>query len=394
MLKFIYNIYSRWQIRFFVDNILNDLKRNFDADDLFFKKLSPPLNHFDRTYKQYLCQMHEVSFFFRTIMNLFFFLIFPILLFYYFFKRSPNRCEVTKKKIIGLDCSNSPNIYPIELIEEIYDIKPFSDSKLLWKDVIFIFKFIINYPFSFWLSSRLLFKIVNYRGILIKYNPKVIAITGENTATSSALTKFCDDNNVEHYNFMSGEMFSSVNIAFCSFHKFYVIDNHYVQSFSRYVDNYDQFVVSKPLYFKSSFRSQINTQNKVDFTYYLQAQNEQEIQSIHKFLIEIGKLGYSYKVRPHLRWTDVKLVKRYFNENEIEDFSNITIQESISSTDWCISLNSSVLLQSHYLDKKIVIDDLSNPDYFIKLYKLDYIIFSKPHKLLSSIIKGGVLKNT
>jgi hypothetical protein len=391
MLKFIYNIYSRWQINFFFDNILNDLNRNLDADDLFFKKLSPPINYFDRTYKQYLCQMNGLSGVFMIRLNIIFFLILPILLFYYFFKRSPIRCEEITKKIIGLDCSNSPNIYPIELIEEIYDIKSFSDSKLLWKDVMFIFKFIINYPFSFWLTSRLLLKIANYRGIIIKYNPKVIAITGENTATSSALTKFCNENNVEHYNLMSGEMFSTVNIAFCSFHKFYVFDNHYINSFSRYVDNKKQFVVSKPMYFKFNSLVQNNTQNKVDFTYYLGAQNEQEIQNIYKSLIEIGKLGYSYRVRPHFRWTDIDLVKRYFSVSQIEDFNSITIQESISFTNCCISLYSSVLLQSHYLDKKIVIDDLSNPDYFIKLYKLDYIIFSKPHMLLSSIIKGGVL---
>ncbi len=120
-------------------------------------------------------------------------------------------------------------------------------------------------------------------------------------------------------------------------------------------------------------------------------QNEQEIQNIYKSLIEIGKLGYSYRVRPHFRWSDIDLVKRYFSVSQIEDFNSITIQESISFTNCCISLYSSVLLQSHYLDKKIVIDDLSNPDYFVKLYKLDYIIFSKPHMLLSSIIKGGVL---
>jgi hypothetical protein len=192
---------------------------------------------------------------------------------------------------------------------------------------------------------------------------------------------------------MSGEMFSSVNIAFCSFHKFYVFDKHYVQSFSRYVDIKEQFVVSKTLYFNFSISIQTNTQNKVDFTYYLGAQNEKEIQNIHKSLIEIEKLGFSYRVRPHFRWTDINLVKKYFIESQIEDFNNITIQESISSTKGCISLNSSVLLQSHYLDKKIVVDDLSRPDYFIKLYKLDYIIFSKPHMLLSSIIKGEVVEN-
>jgi hypothetical protein len=301
---------------------------------------------------------------------------------------------VTEKKIIGLDCNNAPNIYPLELIEEIYDIEPFSDSKLLWKDIEFLFKFIINYPFSFWLSSRLLLKIANYRGIIIKYNPKVICITGENTATSSALTEFCVDNKVEHYNFMSGEMFSSVNIAFCSFHKFYVFDKHYVKSFSRYVDNKEQFVVSNTIYFSSNSFTQINTQSKVDFIYYFGAQNDQEIQNIYKSFVKLEKLGYSYKVRPHLRWTDINLVKKYFSTSQIEDFNKITIQESISSTNGCISLNSSVLLQSHFSNKKIVIDDLSSPDYFIKLYKLDYIIFSKPHMLLSLLINGGDIENT
>ncbi|WP_396217716.1 hypothetical protein [Flavobacterium sp.] len=394
MLKFIYNAYSRWQIEYFVNNILNDFNRDFEADDIFFKKLSSPSNGLERTYKQYRCQMHGVPFFVKLRLNVISFLIFPILLLYYFFKRSPINCVDINKDLIGLDCVNAPNIYPLDLIDEIHDIKAYSDSKLVWKDVIFIFKFIISYPLSFWLSTRLLLKVANYRGVVIKYNPKAICITGENTATSSALTQFCNENNVEHYNFLSGEMWSSVVLAFCSFNKFYVFDKLYIDIFSRYLDNKDQFVVSSPLGFDSSFQIENVSQNEVDFTYYLGLHDELEIQNIFSSLVEIENIGFSYRVRPHFRWTDINLIHKYFGLSYIEDFKCITIQESISSTKGCISLHSSVLLQFHSLDKKVIIDDLSAPEKFTKLKKLDYIMFRKPHMLLSSIIKGAVLENS
>jgi len=386
MLKYIFRLYSRWQITFFVENILDEFKRNLEEDDLFFRSLSPCENDFDRTHKQHLCQTYFLPFYFKFIINLLFLFFFPLLLLFYFFKKKPAESQLIKTKLIGFGCINVPNIYPCEIADNIYNVKYFSESKLLWRDLVFMFKFICNYPFSFWLTTRLLFKVASYRGLILKYNPKAICITGENTATSSALTAFCEENNVSHYNFMSGEMFSTVNIAFFRFHKCYVMDKHYVKSFLRYNYVEKQFIIYRPLYFSLEPFIEGNPESRVDFTYYLSAESEQELSSIYRSMEEIKKSGYTYRVRPHLRWTDLDLVKKYFCFNTIEDYNNINIQQSISSTNASISLFSSVLLQSHYLGKTVIIDDLTNPDKYLQLFKLDYIILDKPHLLLSSIL--------
>ena len=68
---------------------------------------------------------------------------------------------------------------------------------------------------------------------------------------------------------------------------------------------------------------------------------------------------------------------------------NIDINESIMTTQNYISLFSTVLMQSYYLNKNIIIDDVTCSEKYNILKKLDYIALSYPHRLLSSILEEG-----
>jgi hypothetical protein len=69
----------------------------------------------------------------------------------------------------------------------------------------------------------------------------------------------------------------------------------------------------------------------------------------------------------------------------LED-STTSIEESIGNTRNAISLYSNCLNQAYYANRMIVIDDISSPKRFERLKEMSYIMFSKPHNLLSDII--------
>ena len=46
-------------------------------------------------------------------------------------------------------------------------------------------------------------------------------------------------------------------------------------------------------------------------------------------------------------------------------------------------------MQSYYLNKNIIIDDVTCSEKYNILKKLDYIALSYPHRLLSSILEEG-----
>ena len=95
--------------------------------------------------------------------------------------------------------------------------------------------------------------------------------------------------------------------------------------------------------------------------------------------------GYACEVRPHPRWSDIKVIKRVFQGITIQDTSKVSVYDAILMTNNAIGLSSTVMLQAFYNDVNVVIDDLSNPAKFKKLEGYQYIMLNKPHDLLSQI---------
>ena len=79
-------------------------------------------------------------------------------------------------------------------------------------------------------------------------------------------------------------------------------------------------------------------------------------------------------------------MKSIFVDYEFED-NEMPIETSLMETKNVISLYSTVLIQALYNNINIIIDDLVNPDKFMKLKALRFYCLNKPHGLLSNVLK-------
>ena len=102
-------------------------------------------------------------------------------------------------------------------------------------------------------------------------------------------------------------------------------------------------------------------------------------------------MGKSVRVRPHFRWTNMDMLKKYFLGIQIEDLNKMTIEKSIVTTKVAVSLCSTVLLQVYFNGGIVMIDDIVYEEKYIKMKKLDYILLSKKHYLLSDVFREDKL---
>ena len=258
---------------------------------------------------------------------------------------------------------------------------PFFLSK---SDMPFLVKFCLRSIFHPFLAFRVLMKMSRYRAIIDSFPKlKIIAVTGEFTDTSSAMTQYCHENGIKHYDFMQGEAFGSPRASFFHFDKCYVWDQHYKSMFIGFGAIPDQFEVSLPQCLQKIKGN--HGEKTIDYTYYLGGDPDEELPIIRTALDRLVEKGNVCEVRPHPRWSNMETVKKVFEGISIQDTSKVNIDQSILQTKNAVSLYSTVLLQSFYNDVNVVIDDISNPNKFKKLEGYQYIMLNKPHKLLSEI---------
>ena len=80
------------------------------------------------------------------------------------------------------------------------------------------------------------------------------------------------------------------------------------------------------------------------------------------------------------------LKKNIIKIDYIENPKDISIFDSINKTDKIVSRFSTVLFQAYSMNKKIVIDNVSDIEQYNKLKEVGYIMIEKEHELLSDIL--------
>jgi hypothetical protein len=291
-----------------------------------------------------------------------------------------------QSSVVCYNCFNLPGSLPEALSDkEICCLKnsdcPYYLSKA---DLSFLFRFCFRSIWHPFLSFRVLLKVAKYRAIIDSFSHlEAIAITGEFSDTSSAMTQYCREKGIKHYDFMQGEAFSSPRASFFHFDKCFVWDQHYVDIFLSFGACPEQFVVSTPKCLEKIECS--NTEKTIDYTYYLGGDPDEELSIVRRAVDQLVAKGFVCEIRPHPRWSNMESVTGLFQGISIQDTSSVTINDSILKTKNAISLYSTVLIQAYFNDVNIVIDDLSSPDKFKMLESYKYIMLNKPHKLLSEI---------
>ena len=382
--KFINNFFSL-ERTFYQKSVDAYFERNLEEDIKFFKRLHPK-DDFGRSIAQHKCQVYPFK---KDIilLNCVATVMTPIVMMMLLFKKQ-SLVNNDHSTIVCYNCFNLPGAMPAALLEK--DITYLKNSEcpyyLRQADVSFLIRFFIRSFLHPFLAFRVMSKVAKYRYLLDSFSKlEAIAITGEFQDTASAMTQYCHEKGIKHYDFMQGEAFGSPRASFFHFDKCYVWDEHYKNLYESFGACPEQFEVSLPQCLQKIEGDHSN--KKIDYTYYLGGDTDEKLSIIRTALDKLTAKGYACEVRPHPKWSDMDEVKKVFEGISIQDTKSVNIDQSILLTKNAVSLYSTVLLQAFYNDVNVVIDDLSNPNKFKMLEGYQYIMLTKPHKLLSELTK-------
>ena len=272
---------------------------------------------------------------------------------------------------------------PYSLSQEYSILRTLNSSFCLeFSDLIEVSNILIKYPLSPFFVLKIVSKIAQYKYFIRKFDCRALIVTSEYSFTSSYLTSYCKKNNLKHINIMHGEKFYHILDSFFSFDKCYVWDIHYVNIFQKLHASQNQFIVEKP-----PILSELEKYSDIvgsDFKYYLDGtESILEIRRLAEYL-EIKFKNVNVIFRAHPVFTDFKMLKDNLINFENPDL--VKISDSLKSCEYVCAKFSTVLFQGSLMNRKIVIDDISDPKLFKQLEKMEYIIFSKRYIKLSELL--------
>lgn len=349
----------------------------------FINKLVLPVNDINRSYYQYLCQKQSINFFKNILIN-----TSSMALYFYYLFLKKNDSIPDKKFVSALFLSSIENInnLPSSLVKEFINLKQeeICGFYLTKSDKQFIKSIAQNHKFSYFFLLKCLLKIGVYRSKIMEFNPKAIIVTSEYSFTSSILTLFCNNNNIEHINIMHGEKLLYTRDSWFHFNKCYVWDEYFINLFKTNKVFCDEYIIEKPDSQKQWKIGNVNIE--FDFTYYLQNQTRKELKLISDIMKNLKNQGYRISVRPHPVYSDLKIINNLFEGIIIEN-NTIDIKYSILRTKAVVSLFSTVNRQAYNNNVEYIIDDISNKEKYNQLKELKYYFINKKHKVLSQFIK-------
>jgi hypothetical protein len=348
----------------------------------YLDSLGIPKDDVERSFLQYKCQTYYTKWYYLMALNIvgyLYILIFPIL--YLLSKRPTCSCQYNALEE-AKDWKN--NCLP-ESVKKRYPNRVaigFEGGCYLdGKDFKYIYNLLKRKPFYGYFLMKCIQKIAKYKYLILCYKPSAILVHGEYSFTSSILTNYCANSNIKHIDYQHGERMLQITCSFFHFDECYVWEKHYKDIYKRLKVS-SEIIIERPLSILMNIESHKNSQLYADCKYYLAGESEEQMVVIRENMKRIGKLGMTWKVRPHHNYTNTQLLHRLFKEDEIEN-NSIPIEDSISNLKHPISLYSTVLYQAASNGLIPIIDDLTNIKRYNQLLDLNYIIISKQHIKLS-----------
>jgi hypothetical protein len=227
-------------------------------------------------------------------------------------------------------------------------------------------------------------KIAKYKYLITCYKPSAVLVHGEYSFTSSILTNYCNKLKIKHIDYQHGDRMLQISCSFFHFDECFVWDNHYKDIY-KLLKVSSEIIVERPKSILIEIESYKNSQFYADCKYYLGGESEEQMAVIRDNMNIIGKLGMTWKVRPHHNYTNTQLLYKFFKTEEIES-NSISIEDSISNLRYPISLFSTVLYQASSNGLIPIVDDITNIKLYDQLLDLNYIIMFKQHIRLSAFL--------
>ena len=184
---------------------------------------------------------------------------------------------------------------------------------------------------------------------------------------------------------MHGEKLFFIGDAFFHYDECYVWDEHYIKLFRELKAEPTQFIVALPESLHINITKHINKDAYADYKYYLAVASESEIKGVVESMLFAKRNGKKVKFRPHPRYTDMNLLRKYVDEEEIEDYKKVGILESISNLEYAVGSYTTVLSQAYFSGKKVILDDVTFKSEYDKLKGMKYILSTKNCPILSNM---------
>lgn len=355
-----------------------------DRQKDYLNKWHEPQNDLQRSYFQFRCLHSFFPFWKNFILNFSSYFLLPIAVFYFLIRRLGTKQGEHYEAII--EKKGMPEIVPIELRRK-YDIHEEcwrEGMSLSFKDIVFIVKLVIASRGLLYFVLRSSFILAVYSDMIKRHRPEIIMRHAEYAFSSSLLTHYCHCFGIRHINIQHGEKLFFIRDSFFHFDECYVWDKHYVDLFLSLRAEESQFKISLPPSMQVDVEKYRDEQYFADYKYYLSAYSEDIIKSIVESMFFVKQEGRKLKYRPHPRYSDIDLLKKYVGEEEIEYPQNVSIMQSVSNLEYAVSSYSTVLSQAYFSGKKVILDDVTYKEKFDKLNEMSYILSEKNNCTLSS----------
>lgn len=358
-----------------------------DEQKEFLSKLKEPKDDIDRSYNQFRGR----HFFYHKnkelITELGCLVLFIPFLFYtwccFIFKKQPKeKCEA-----VG-DFYNFEEIIPYSLRKEFkINNNVWNKGRMLsMRDILLLFRIILRHPVPCF-ALKLAIKLSYYKYTIYYYSPKAIIVHNEASYAGSFLTKYCNDLGIQHINVMHGEKLFYIGNVYFRYNRCYVWGEHYKQMFLELKAEPNQFRIEIPESFNIDIKNNYHHEYYSDYKYYLQIYNEEQLKSIIKSLEFILKQGLTYKLRPHPRFSDFKILEKVVDKRFIEYPKDVPILASVASTKHVIGSFTTVLNQAYYANIDVIFDDVTYKEVFFKLGDLNYIFANTSTNKLSDYVE-------
>lgn len=359
----------------------------------FINKIPDPSNDLERSFAQYICQNYYIAKWKVCLKNVIsLFLILPYLIYAFIKTIIPKHNKAGFKEDAIGTFKGMEEIIPSVLIEE-YSIKNIGldiegGIALTKDDLVFLSSVLRLSKWHFYFFLKICVILSRYCGLIREYNPRAIIVHNECSFCSSIMTLYCERHNILHVNVMHGEKLLFMRDAFFRFHKCYVWNQYYVDLFMQLRADKSQFIINLPKSLQIDMKKYRNENAFADFKYYLGYCTENRIRKIADMLYLLKRKGYTIRLRPHPRYSDLNIIKKYVDDSDIESPTDVHIIESISNLNYAVGSYSTVLSQAFFSGQKVIVDDESDYDEYIKLKDYGYILSNFKTFKLSNFINN------
>ena len=359
---------------------------SIEEQEHYLERLGEAKNDIDRGFKQYLCQNYFTRPKWKIVaFNMAAAIIMPFLTFYYLIK---GLCVKQGDKIDAMiEKKGMDEVVPEEVIEKYHPDNTQWDkgASMSFSDILFLLKLVCRAPHYPYFVLKAWMNVVLYSDMIRRHRAKVMIQFGEFSFSSSILTAYCHFKGVKHVDVMHGEKLYYIRDAYFHYDEAYVWNQHYVDLFKMLRAEPTQFRIALPPSMRIDTVKYSNPLAYADYKYYLANFSEEEIISIVNSMSFARNEGKSVKYRPHPRYSDMTLLRKYVPEENIENPRMVPIQESIANMGCAVGSYTTVLVQAYFSGKDVLLDNVTFIRQYDKLKELKYILSSVNCNCLSSV---------